>query len=146
MSDEFDSAMRRAFQEMIGRAEAEAFGLNVANSNAVPEKALDVRKTLSDMAQILRSFRRTQITFVVDRAHQGPPIKHETPNDGERIELSWLDANRVHGVWPLKLHRVLDEDAAEFVPVSAGQFAPAVLEQPPYTVPPEESLEDWLKG
>ena len=139
MNDEFDRAMRRAFQEMIGRAEAEAFGLHVSTNNAVPEKALDVRKALADMAQLLRNMRRTQITFVVDRGHQGPPIKHETPNDGERIEISWLDANRLHGTWPLKLLRIISEDAAEFVPAIIGELVPAVLEQPLRSLRPQEA-------
>lgn len=145
MSDKFDDRMRAAFEGMFQREMDKTFG--AAQSNAVPsESALNVREVLRAANIALRVARRTQITFIVDRGHQGPPLRYETPNDGERIELSWADANAVHEVWPLKLHTVLSEDAAEFVPAIVGELVGKHLDEPPYHVPPEESLEDWLKG
>lgn len=137
----------KAIQAMMRRETERAFMGNHTNSNAAPaERVLDAKTFLANMNKVVRNFRRTQLTFIVDRAHQGAPIRHETPNDGERIELGWFDANRVHQEWPLKLHRVLSEDAGEFVPALVGEFVPKHLPQPPFDVPPEESLEDWLNA
>jgi hypothetical protein len=139
--------LTKAIQDMLRREIEKAFFGGIQTSTtATTESVLDVRKFVSDMNKMLRNFRRTQITFIVDRAHQGPPVRHQTPNDGERIELSWMEANRVHREWPLKLYKVVSEDAAEFVPCTVGEFVPKILEQPPYDVPPEENFEDWLKG
>lgn len=136
-----------AIEAMMRRDIERAFMGNCTNTNTVPsESTLDAKTFVANMDKVLRNFRRTQLTFIVDRAHQGAPIRHQTPNDGERIELGWLDANRVHQEWPLKLHKVLSEDAAEFVPALVGEFVPKHLPIPPFEVPPEESFEDWLKG
>lgn len=141
MSDE--DRIGRAIKAMMRRDMAAAFTGACTNSNAVPtESVLDAKTFIANMDKILRNFRRTQLTFVMDRAHQGPPVRHETPSDGVRIELSWLDANRVHAEWPLKLHKVLSEDAAEFVPALVGEFVPRHLPIPPFEVPPEETFED----
>jgi formate-dependent nitrite reductase cytochrome c552 subunit len=137
----------KAIEAMMRRKIEGAFMGETTNSNVAPaETVLDAKTFTANMDKILRNFRRTQLTFIVDRAHQGGPIRHETPNDGERVELSWMDANRVHQEWPLKLHKVLSEDAAEFVPALVGEFVPKHLCQPPYDVPPEETFEDWMKG
>lgn len=133
--------------EAMMRREIDRTFMGGSTSNAMPsEGVLDVKTFLKDMNKVLRNFRRTQLTFIVDRAHQGGPIRHDTPNDGGRIELGWLEANRVHQEWPLKLHKVLSEDAAEFVPALVGEFVPKHLPQPPFDVPPEESFEDWLNA
>ena len=145
MSDE--DRIGKAIEAMMRREMDTAFMAGATTSNvAASEKPLDAKTFLADMNKVLRNFRRTQLTFVVDRAHQGAPIKHDTPNDGERIELSWLDANRVHAEWPLKLHNILSEDAAEFVPALVGEFVPRHLPMPPYDLPPEESFDDWMNG
>lgn len=114
------------------------------NTVAQPQTTLDVRKMVGEWGKMLRNARRAQITFVVDRAHQGGPLKHQTPNDGERIEMSWQDANRLHQEWPIKLVKVLSEDSAEFVPINVGEFAAKVLPMPPYEMPSEEIFEDWM--
>jgi hypothetical protein len=142
MSDKLDAAIR----EMLNRETERAFLGDTQTSATANDSVLDVGKFIVSMDKMLRNFRRAQITFIVDRAHQGPPIRHQTPTDGEQVELSWTDANRVHQEWPLKLHKVISEDAAEFVPAMAGEFVPKNLCQPPFDVPPEESFEDWLKG
>jgi len=137
----------RAIEAMMRRETENAFFGGRTNTNAAPsEGVLDAKTFVANMDKVLRNFRRTQLTFIVDGAHQGAPIRHETPNDGERIELGWLDANRVHQEWPLKLHKVLSEDAAEFVPALVGEFVPKHLPIPPFDVPPEESFEDWWNG
>ena len=110
-----------------------------------PETTLDLRKALPEWEKMIRNARRSQVTFVVDQGHQGPPIQHETPNDGWRVELSWPDANRLHQEWPLRLHKTVSVDAAEYVPATTfDQFVPKVLPMPPYEAPEEESFEDWL--
>jgi hypothetical protein len=137
----------KAIEAMLRRETDRAFMGDHTNSNAAPaEGVLDAKTFVANMHKVLRNFRRTQLTFIVDRAHQGAPVRHETPNDGERIELGWLDANRVHQEWPLKLNRVLSEDAAEFVPALVGEFVPKHLPTPPFDVPPEETFENWLNA
>lgn len=145
MSDE--DRIGRAIEAMMRRDIDNAFMGGGNNTNAAPtESVLDAKTFIANMDKVLRNFRRTQLTFVVDRAHQGDPIRHNTPNNGERIELNWLDANRVHQEWPLKLHQVLSEDAAEFVPALVGEFVPKHLPIPPFEVPPEETFGEWWNG
>lgn len=140
MLDRIEREMHRA---IFGEATTTAT-TNVATSDG----ALDARKILEDCDKAIRTARRTQITFIVDRCHQGAIIKHETPNDGTRVEMSWHQANALHQHWPLKLWKVLSEDAAEFVPVSGvfPEFAPKILPMPPFEVPPEENFKDWMAG
>jgi hypothetical protein len=144
MSDE--DRIGKAIEAMMQREIERAFTDSTQTSTTTQPTTLDAKTFIANMDKVLRNFRRTQLTFVVDRAHQGPPVRHDTPNDGERIELGWLEANRVHQEWPLKLHRVLSEDAAEFVPALVGEFVPKHLPQPPFDVPPAETFEDWLAG
>lgn len=139
--------MSQALAEMLQRDIERAFMGGNVTTNALPQgTSLDVRKLLPELERMLRNFRRTQLVFIVDRAHQGGPLRHVTPNDGERIELSWLDADRLHQEWPLKLHQVLSEDAAEFVPALIGEFVAKHLPLPPFEMPPEETFQDWLRG
>jgi hypothetical protein len=141
----FEDQMRQALDAMF-RAQLDfALGGGQHTCNRAAEETA-LRKLISDWHKILSNARRSQITFVVDRAHQGGPLRHQTPNDGERFELSWLDANRLHQEWPLRLHQVLSEDAAEFVPAPLGEFVPKHLPQPPFEMPAEETLEGWLRG
>lgn len=144
MPREFDQEMSRAIAAMM-RREADLLLGVTTSTNAAPAPALDLRTLLPQWERMLRNARRSNVTFVVDRAHPGGPLCHETPGDGERIELSWLDANRVHQQWPLKLHQVLSADAAEFVPALVGEVVPVHLVQPPFDLPDEETLlGDWL--
>jgi hypothetical protein len=145
MTDE--DRIGKAIEAMMRREiDSAFFGTSTTNTAPAAESVLDAKTFIANMDKVLRNFRRTQLTFVVDRAHQGAPIRHDTPNDGERIELSWLDANRVHQEWPLKLRKVLSEDAAEFVPALVGEFVPKHLQQPPFEVPAEESFDEWWSG
>lgn len=130
--------MNRKFQDVFSGA--------VTNTVAQPQTTLDVRKMVGEWDKVLRNARRTQITFVVDQAHQGGPLKHQTPNDGERIEMSWHDANRLHQEWPLKLVKVLSVDSAEFAPIMLGEYAAKILPMPPYDMIPDESLDEWLNA
>jgi hypothetical protein len=123
-------------------------GTSAGTSTTAAESTFDIAKTFPEWDKMLRNARRSQVTFVVDMAHPGPPIGHDTPNEGSRIEMSWQQANEVHKHWPLKLFKVLSTEAAEFIPVTPmmGEFVAAVLPMPPYDVPPEEAFEDWMAG
>lgn len=144
--DRDEDRIGKAIEAMMRREVDRAVTGGACTNTTAQPSTLDVKTFTANMQKVLRNFRRTQLTFVVDRAHQGGPITHATPNDGDRIELSWLDANRVHQEWPLKLHKVLSEDAAEFVPALVGEFVPKILCQPPFDVQPEENFEDWAKN
>lgn len=141
--------MNKDIEDRLQRdLERTLFGGAASNITPTFESTLDLRKALPEWEKMLRNARRSQVVFIVDRAHQGPPITHETPNDGTRIELSWPAADAVHQQWPLKLFKVLSVDAAEFVPINSGfgEWAPKHLPQPPYEVPKEENFEDWVSG
>ena len=58
--------------------------------------------------------RQSQITIVVDRAHQGEPMAYHTPDQGHRVELTLQQASLAHRISPLRLRQVISEDAAEF--------------------------------
>ena len=75
------------------------------------------------------------MTIVVDRAHEGAPMAYQTPDEGHRIEMTWEQANRVHQISPLRLHAVISEDAAEFVPAIGQRQPHVVLPMPPYELP-----------
>ncbi|MET0437073.1 MAG: hypothetical protein ABW043_06225 [Devosia sp.] len=103
-----------------------------------PEAACKFQRLVSDLQRELRVMRQAQLTIVVDRTHQGRPMSYESPDEGRRIELSWDQANRVHQLTPLRLHQVISEDAAEFVPAVADKTASeARLPAPPYRMPIE---------
>jgi hypothetical protein len=107
---------------------------------AQEETTLNVAEMLRSCEQILRNSRREQITFVVDAGHDGPILKHNTPCDGERVEMSWRQAQELHQHWPLKLWKVNSPEQAEFVPVSGifPEFVPRVLPMPPFEMPQED--------
>lgn len=116
------------------------------NSVAQPEpKPLNVERMIEEWDKTLRNLRRTQITFVVDAGHEGPILKHETPTDGARVEMSWRQANELHQHWPLRLSQVNSPEQAEFVPASGvfPEFVPRILPMPPYDMPSEETMEEW---
>lgn len=129
MSDKFEH-LRKTMEAQVQREIESA--LYSGTISTATESILDLKKLLPEWEKMARNMRRTQITFVVDLAHPGPPISHDTPNDGTRIELSWTQANALHQEWPLKLLKVLSAEAAEFVPVTVGEFAAKHLPMPPY--------------
>jgi hypothetical protein len=113
-----DDEIAKALVARMEREMMEALFGNSTN-NVGPPTTLDVNKFTEDCERVLRNMRRTQIIFVVDESHLGPPIMYETPNDGTRVELSWLQARELHKSWPLGIVKILDEHSAEFVPVSS---------------------------
>lgn len=134
-----DDAIGKAAQAMNARLEAEIFG-GTSTTAASEETTLDAAKLIKSWEQFLRNARRHQVTFVVDLAHPGPPLRLETPHEGVRFEVSWVQANGLHQQWPLKLWKVLSPEAAEFVPVTPGfgEWVPSILPMPPYEMPEEE--------
>lgn len=101
-----------------------------------PEAARKFQGLVSDLQRELRVIRQAQVTIVIDRAHQGKPMAYQTPDEGRRIELSWEQADRVHQLTPLRLHHVISEDAAEFVPAIGGEVGEiGALPKPPYEMP-----------
>lgn len=125
----------------------ELFGQITSNSLAT-ETSFDAEKMLAQWEKDLRNIRRSQVTFVCDVGHEGPILKHETPNDGARIELGWHHLLELHRHHPVQLSKVNSPEQAEFIPASRlfDQFIPRYPEPPPWTVPEPESYEDWLAG
>ena len=104
--------------------------------------SLDVKKMLEDFRKIELNARRDSITFQVDLAHEGPPLRHSTPTDGDIVEMSWHQLLELHKHWPVKLHEVHDEHRADFVPALRrfDTFIPLIPPAPPWEVP--ERMED----
>lgn len=101
-----------------------------------PEKLDVLARDWED--KVIRALRRSQITIIVDLAHQGPVLRYVTPNDGTVYEMNHRAAQEVHQEWPLRLHQVLSEERAEFVPAGMfDTFVPKVLPPPPYDLPEE---------
>lgn len=141
--EKISEAVRASIRRMDELIMKEIMG-NMATSQAEPEPStLDLSKMLPELEKMIRNARREQITFVVDLAHDGPMLQHETPCDGTRVEMSWRQANELHQHWPLKLHKVLDSTVAEFVPASGlfPEFVPRILPMPPYVMPDETEIE-----
>ncbi len=118
----------------------EAFVGLYTSTNCEDAPAPDIKAMLADIERWVRNERRQQVVFVVDEAHEGPMLRHDTPCDGVRIELSYAQASQVHDHWLLKLSRVIDEHTAEFVPASYVFPEPvqSVLPAPPYYVPADD--------
>lgn len=129
----FEDEIRISIQKLI------AVEFKAVGDSIVPEAARKFQKLVGDLERELRILRKSQVTIVVDRAHQGDPMIYETPDEGRRVELSWDQANRVHRLTPLRLHRVISEDAAEFVPAIGGEVTEAGLPTPPYELPVDVS-------
>lgn len=114
-----------------------------------PENTLTTEKLramVEDVEKLVRNARRSQITVVVDLAHEGPILLYTTPSDGDRFEMSWHQANELHKHWPIKLHKVNSPEQAEFV-FAYGVFPewmPRHLPMPPYEMPPDEDCDTWL--
>lgn len=126
----FEDEIRAAVEKLI------AVEFKVLGESIAPEAARKFQRLVGDLQRELRVIRQAQVTVVVDRAHQGEPMTYQTPDEGRRIELSWEQANRVHQLTPLRLHQVISEDAAEFVPAIGGEAgAIGPLPKPPYELP-----------
>ena len=134
--------LERAIERELHRA---LFGETTTNTTT-SESTLDLKKELPKWEQTIRNSKRSQVTIIADRAHEGSPIAYDTPDEGTVCEVSYEDAVTLHEQTPLKLHRVLSVDAAEFVPAIPyiDLYIPRELPSPPYELPPDESLEDWL--
>jgi hypothetical protein len=128
-------------RKLVAEVEADLMHVAITNTTQASETTIDWPKMLRELEQTLRNLRRTNITFVVDIAHPGPPIRHETPNDGTRIELSWLQANEIHQHWPLKLVKIVAPGAGEYVPITpfGYEIVPKILPQPFEDQPDEET-------
>jgi hypothetical protein len=135
-------AILKKMQEQMDRMMTEVFYGGTPPSPQ--EHILDGAAMARSLDQMIRNFRREQITFRVDIAHQGPVLRHETACDGDVIELSWVQANEVHQHWPLKISKVLSPDAAEFVPASNmfPDFVGRILPMPPYEMPEEDDIDE----
>lgn len=130
----FEDKIRDAIERLIA-TEFKTLGASIA-----PDAARKFQKLVGDLQRELRIIRQAQVTIVVDRAHQGGPMSYQTPDEGQRIELSWEQASRVHKLTPLRLHRVISEDAAEFVPAIGGLDVIGPLPEPPYELPDQTSV------
>lgn len=138
--EQIDSAVRAMGERLRHEADAMLTSALTGTSTTTPETTLDLAKEISKWEQMIRNFRRSNITFVVDLAHVGPAVHHETPNDGTRVEMSFAQAQELHKSWPLRLHEILDRHSAEFVPASSfDTFVPAILPMPPFEPPQGEN-------
>ncbi len=113
----------------------EAFGLAPSSQEQSPETTLNVNDMLDQMQKFVREARRNQIIFRVDMAHQGDMIKHENPTEGTTIELNFVQAQQLHRECPIRLHKVVDEHCANFVPATQFDwFVPTIIPHPPFDV------------
>jgi hypothetical protein len=143
---DFSSAVAKKMAEHMDRMFLKALGQTTTFVQP-QETTLNAKDMLRSCEQMLRNFRREQITFVVEFSHQGPIISHDTPCDGKRIEMNFVQAQELHRQWPLKLAKVLTTMSAEFVPASGvfNEFIPSVLPMPPFELPREcEHSETFL--
>jgi polysaccharide pyruvyl transferase WcaK-like protein len=123
----FEDGIRAAVEKLI------AMELIAFKESVDPETKRKFRKLVDDLERELRTIRKAQVTIVVDdRAHEGDPMTYDTPDEGRRVEVSWEQANLVHELTTLRLHRVISEDAAEFVPAIGSEVTENLLPKPPY--------------
>ncbi|TIW04537.1 MAG: hypothetical protein E5V77_00190 [Mesorhizobium sp.] len=129
MSERFEADLHRAF-----------YGANATNTTVrVEEKPFRVGEMLRLCERLASEARRNQLVFRADAAHSGAMLKIETPCDGSVIELSFMQAQLVHDKWPLKLHKVLNEHTAEFVPATQFDcYVPMYLPKPPFEIKEQE--------
>ena len=148
LEDQISAAARSVIAEkMRAKIDEALLGAIYTTQSATPaETTLRAEDMIRKCEQIMRNMRRENITFVVDLAHQGPPLMHETPCDGKRIEMNFTQAKALHQQWPIKLHEVLTTTSAEFVPVNGvfPEFVSSVLPLPPFELPRECQHEKTL--
>ncbi|TIX43802.1 MAG: hypothetical protein E5V40_01805 [Mesorhizobium sp.] len=147
---EFGKEVAKAVEERILQSISERLEADLLKSiygpllttNVVPqENVLNVTEMVREWEQMLRAFRRDQVTFRADAAHCGPMLKMETPNDGSVIELSFMQAQQIHDQWPLKLHKIVDAYTAEFVPATGfDRVVPMRLPKPPFQIEEKQEM------
>jgi hypothetical protein len=132
----FEDDIRAAIDRLV------AVEFKTLGGSLDPEAARKLQRLVRDLEQELRVIRQAQVTIVIDRAHQGKPMSYQTPDQGRRFEMTWEQANRVHQLTPLRLHQVISEDAAEFVPAIGLEIdaATAALPMPPFALPTEPDI------
>ena len=118
------------------------YGKVFTTAEAEPLPTLRVEDLVRTVHRLQMQERQSRVTFVVDLAHDGPMLGYRTATEGQIFELSWMQAQHLHGHWPLKLVKVLSAEKAEFAPATPfDQFVPKVLDMPPYELP-EQPDED----
>lgn len=127
----FEDEIRAAVDRLV------AIEFKALGDSLDPNAARKLQTLVGDLERELRVIRQAQVTIVVDRAHQGKPMSYQTPDEGRRFEMTWEQANRVHQLTPLRLHQVISEDAAEFVPAIGNDIdaVTAPLPMPPFALP-----------
>lgn len=122
--------------DMAQRIERELFSATTCNVEPVEQTTFRLEDHLPKWEQMFREARRNQFVVIVDMAlrYDSPLLLEETPCDGQRIEMSHRQAQELHRHWPLKLHKVLSAERAEFVPALGvfQEFVPTILPPPPY--------------
>lgn len=141
-----DVVRRQIAADMQDRFDRMCWG--AMTSNVAPEPSpppFRLEDHLPKWEQMFREARRNQFVVIVDMAlpMDAPLLLERTPCDGDRIEMSHRQALELHRHWPLKLHKVLSPERAEFVPVSGvfPEFVPLILPAPPYEMPDSAEIE-----
>ena len=118
---------------LYGSIESMSFTATIDDMAAQP--SLDA--LMDEARKMVAEARRNAVTFVVESPHLGPIVAHQTPHDGTRFEMSWDQANELHKQCPMRLHKVLSPDMAEFVPITGmfRELVPSVLPMPPFDMP-----------
>ena len=131
-----DAVRRQMAQRMDDMIMKTMMGSTYTNAVAEPQKPFDIESAFKEWSQLMRNWKRENVTVVVDLGHDGPITIHETATDGKRVEANWPQACAIHKVWPMKLHQVNSPEQAEFVPISGvfNEFVPLNLEPPPWQV------------
>lgn len=97
-----------------------------------PAKPLDAEAMLQQWSAAMRESRRRDVTVVVVADHIGPPQITKHPTDGTFIECSYCYAAELHRDTPLRLHRVVSADRAEFKGAGPFGIVPRFLPAPLY--------------
>jgi len=133
VSDKFEREIAQFMDEMAAKMYAGTV------SDAPPMPPLKVEGLIKTVRDLMIQACRSSVTFVIDLAHEGPMVGYRTETEGQVFEMSYMQAMQVHLHWPLKPHKILSEERAEFVPATQfDRFVPMVLPPPPYEVPPDE--------
>ncbi|TGT90879.1 MULTISPECIES: hypothetical protein [unclassified Mesorhizobium] len=140
------SAEERIRQQIAAQVETDMYraiyGVATTSTVTAEEKPFQVGKMLALWENIIRETRRTQVTFRVDLAHPGSMLKYETTDEGTVIEMSFVQAQQLHQKWPMRLHKILDTNSAEFTPVTPFDvFVPTILPMPPFVMQQETETE-----
>ncbi len=114
------------------------YGGAVTTSTA-DSPSFNLDSMVKEWRELEARFHRGAVTVVVDQSHEGDPLIHRHPTEGEFVEVCWCQAQELHQVCPLALRRVRSVDSAEFTPATPfdGPFF-RILPMPPYDLPDEE--------